>query len=99
MDQSWDALLSIQLPPCEAGRSSGTLRWTSVFVAVLVCASAFVGTARAEDRAPPAPTGAPLSSDSTTNDGASAGSATATETPAATDASAPTDTSAAATNT
>src|SRR2546430_7238841 len=72
MDRSWVAVLSIQLPCCEARRSSGILRWTAVFVAALVCASAFVATARAEDRAPPAPDGAPLSSDSTPNDGASA---------------------------
>src|SRR6266516_2931064 len=99
MDRSWVAVLSIQLPCCEARRSSGILRWTAVFVAALVCASPFVATARAEDRAPPAPDGAPLSSDSTPNDGASASppdsSATATETSAATDASAatPSDTS------
>src|SRR5262245_63757925 len=99
MDRSWVAVLSIQLPRCESRRSSGPLRCTSVFVAVFVCASAFVGIARAEDRAPPAPGGAPLSSDSTTNDGASASSTTATETSAATDATAPTDTSADATNT
>ena len=103
MDRSWVAVLSIQLPRREARRSSGILRWTSVFVAALICASAFVATARAEDRAPPAPDGAPLSSDSTPNDGASASSpdtsATATETSAATDASAATDTSADATDT
>jgi hypothetical protein len=103
MDRSWVAVLSIQLPRCEARRSSGILRWTSVFAVVLLCASAFVGTARAEDRAPPAPDGAPLSSDSNPNDGASAGSpdssATATETSAETNASAATDTSADATDT
>src|SRR5256885_14237686 len=101
MDRSWVAVLSIQLPCCEARRSSGILRWTAVFVAALVCASAFVATARAEDPAPPAPDGAPLASDSTPHDGASprppGSPAPATETPPATDASAPSDTTSAAT--
>jgi hypothetical protein len=73
MDRSWVAVQSIQLPRCEARRSSGILRWTTVFVAALVCASVFVATARAEDRAPPAPDGAALASDSTPYEGPSAG--------------------------
>src|SRR6476619_2339753 len=92
MDRSWVAVQSIQLPRCESRRSSGILRWTSVFVAALLCALAFVATAQAEDGAPPAPDGAPLSSDSTPNDGASAGSpdssAPATQPSPAPDASA-----------
>jgi len=102
MDRSWVAVRSIQLPRCEPRRSSGILRWTSVFVAALLCALAFVATAQAEDRAPPAPDGAPLSSDSTPNDGASAtppDPAAATGTSGGTDASAVTDASAAATDT
>src|SRR6185503_15184810 len=107
MDRSSVAVLSIQLPRCEARRSSRILRWTSVFVAALLCALAFVATAQAEDRAPPAPDGAPLSSDSTPNDGASAtppdpaaatGTSGGTDASAATDAPAATDASAAATD-
>ena len=52
MDWSWVVLISIQLPRCEGRRSPGVLGWTAAFVGALLCASAFVGTARAEDRPP-----------------------------------------------
>ena len=47
MDWSWVVVISIQLPRCEGRRSTRVLGWTAAFVGALLCASAFVGTARA----------------------------------------------------
>ncbi len=108
MEGSWVGFLRIQLPRCEGRRALRPLGWTAALVAALLCASAFVATAQAEDPPPPASDGAAPSSDSVPTDSASAASPDSTGTTTDTSATATdatdtsgttTDTSATATDT